>query len=242
MEQLKELNKQLNINLLCHNEDLELPNRGYKTNCIDLIDGSLKIYWWRTQKSGIKDCRIIYYLSKETHSGAPQIYVDLKDNEGSLGSSDRGWDYFNLNDNIRLILKETGLNYNSQDFKQFLQVLKELKNRMQQLSTKSYNEFLGHNMNIKELNKQLLKFIKEDQYEGPNEEEQYTVIFTDGTKTNDYSFADGLYYKDELISEFPYGIDNDKVADAIRTHVEVELNKEIEDIIDGMNQSLVYEE
>lgn len=114
--------------------DLKLPNRGYETKSIDLIDGTLKIYWWRTQQSGIKDCRIIYYLGRESHSGAPQIYADLKDNEASAGSSDLGWNDFNLDDNIELILKEIGLKYNSQDFKKFLQVLKDLKNRMQQLS------------------------------------------------------------------------------------------------------------
>lgn len=97
-------------------------------------------------------------------------------------------------------------------------------------------------MNLKSLNERLFNLIKEDQYEGAHEEEQYTVIFTDGTQTNDYSFSDGLYYKNDLIAEFPYGIDNDEVADAIRTHVELELGKEVEDIIDGANQSLVYDE
>ena len=97
-------------------------------------------------------------------------------------------------------------------------------------------------MDLKSLNERLFNLIKEDQYEGADEEEQYTVIFTDGTQTNDYSFSDGLYYKNDLITEFPYGIDNDEVADAIRTHVELELEKEVEDIIDGANQSLVYDE
>lgn len=97
-------------------------------------------------------------------------------------------------------------------------------------------------MDLKSLNERLFNLIKEDQYEGADEEEQYTVIFTDGTQTNDYSFSDGLYYKNDLIAEFPYGIDNDEVADAIRTHVELELEKEVEDIIDGANQSLVYDE
>ena len=97
-------------------------------------------------------------------------------------------------------------------------------------------------MNLKSLNERLFNLIKEDQYEGADEEEQYTVIFTDGTRTDDYYFADGLYYKNNLIAEFPYGIDNDKVADAIRTHVELELEKEVENIVDGANQSLFYDE
>lgn len=89
------------------------------------------------------------------------------------------------------------------------------------------------------INKDCQEKLNEDQYESPDEEEFYTVTFTDGTTDNGFSYADGeLFYDNEFIADI---IDADiypEITDKIVTYCEIELDKEVESIMDGAGQVL----
>lgn len=95
-------------------------------------------------------------------------------------------------------------------------------------------------MDIKKLNEELTK-IMEDQYENEfDSEEYYVVTFTDGSKDDNFWCGDDdLFYGKKHIADLYNGEDFREIADKIRTYVEVELGKEIEEIVDGVGQSLL---
>ena len=95
-------------------------------------------------------------------------------------------------------------------------------------------------MNSKELNKQPRKIREcQDQSEF-NSEEYYVVTFADGSTDNNFWLGDdNLFYGKNHIADLYDGEDFREVADAIRTYVEVELDKEIDEIVDGVGQSLL---
>ena len=96
-------------------------------------------------------------------------------------------------------------------------------------------------MNSKELNKQPRKIMKcQDQSEF-NSEEYYVVTFTDGSTDNNFWCGDyELFYGKKHIADLYNPEDFREIADKIRTYVEVELGKEIEEIVDGVGQSLLH--
>ena len=96
-------------------------------------------------------------------------------------------------------------------------------------------------MDIKELNETLAKFV-EDQYQNEfDSEEYYVVTFTDGSTDNNFWCGDHeLFYGKKHIADLYNPEDFREIADKIRTYVEVELGKEIEEIVDGVGQSLLH--
>ena len=96
-------------------------------------------------------------------------------------------------------------------------------------------------MDIKDLNEALAKFV-EDQYQNKfDSEEYYVVTFTDGSTDNNFWCGDNeLFYGKKHIADLYNPEDFREIADKIRTYVEVELGKEIEEIVDGVGQSLLH--
>lgn len=79
--------------------------------------------------------------------------------------------------------------------------------------------------------------INEDQYESPDEEEFYTVTFTDGTTDNGFSYADGeLFYNNEFIADIIDANLYPEIPHKIVTYCEIELGKGVESIMDGAGQ------
>ena len=96
-------------------------------------------------------------------------------------------------------------------------------------------------MDIKDLNEALAKFV-EDQYQNKfDSEEYYVVTFTDGSTDNNFWCGDNeLFYGKKHIADLYNPEDFREIADKIRTYVEVELGKEIEEIVNGVGQSLLH--
>lgn len=88
-------------------------------------------------------------------------------------------------------------------------------------------------MNIKQLNEKLAKFFEDQDQNEFDSEEYYVVTFTDGSIDNNFWCRDNeLFYGKKHIADLYNAEDFREIADKIRTYVEVELGKEVDEIVD----------
>ena len=88
-------------------------------------------------------------------------------------------------------------------------------------------------MNIKQLNEKLAKFFEDQDQNEFDSEEYYVVTFTDGSTDNNFWCRDHeLFYGKKHIADLYNAEDFREIADKTRTYVEVELGKEVEEIVD----------
>ena len=88
-------------------------------------------------------------------------------------------------------------------------------------------------MNIKQLNEKLAKFFEDQDQNEFDSEEYYVVTFTDGSTDINFWCGDHEFsYGKKHIAALYNADDFREIADKIRTYVEVELGKEVEEIVD----------
>jgi hypothetical protein len=148
---IKKLNEKLEkiLNENKHDTNLLFPARGYRVKDHELSSGAkITTIWWRTQKEGIKQCNITYYLGSEHHTGSNHIYIDLigdslnnkpayfqiffPSTKGNYTTAEN----YNLNElkNIEDILKDKSLTYNKEDIHKFLDFVNVMQSRINKLN------------------------------------------------------------------------------------------------------------